>query len=143
MNSELLKQRMIGVCERNTIKRSELKPTNFDIVFEEPYIPYLPENWNVFLVLAEVQNLPRKTKSVELLDYIEGLEKKESKYRILRLEDYPPEYGNKIGVGPWDDDSLKLAFASVFGNESIDQVSISNAVLWSVVDKSGKTLLTN
>ena len=145
MNKDGIKQKMIEVCERNILTRKDTieikKKYKLQVVFYEPYIPYIPDNWNGFLILAEAQNLPKKSKSKadkELPDYIVSLKNEKSKYRILRLEHYPKKYVNKIGIGPWDDNSLKLAFASVFRNESIDKVSVSNAVLWSVNDKSGK-----
>ena len=134
MNKDRMKQKMIEVCERNIIQRSQLRLKNCDLVFEEPYIPYLPDNWNKFLILGEAQNL--SSVSNENKDYIEMLKKRDREYRIKRLGKYPKNYEHKIGVGPWDDNSLKLAFASIFGNGSIDQVSVSNAILWSVVDKN-------
>jgi hypothetical protein len=137
MNKDRMKQKMIEVCDRNIIQKSRLGLKNCDLVFEEPYIPYIPDNWNGFLILAEVQNLT--SVSGENRAYIAMLGNGDKEYRIKRLGEYPPSYANKIGVGPWDDNSLKLAFASVFGNGSIDQVAVSNAILWSVVDKNEKT----
>ncbi|MCG9730077.1 hypothetical protein L1D44_09465 [Shewanella sp. Isolate13] len=104
----------------STCKKYVLDDRNA-VVISEPYIPYVPENWNGILVLAESQNL-----SVSNSDYVQSLSSMSADDRIQRLG-YSSEF---VGVYPWDDGSIKLAVEAAL-SVSASQVAVSNAVLWS------------
>ncbi len=91
------------------------------VVIKEPYIPYIPEQWNKILILAESQNL-----SASNNEYVESILSGSSEDRIRRLG----LSSNNIGVYPWDDGSLKLAVEAALQVNS-SNVAVSNAVLWS------------
>jgi hypothetical protein len=111
------------------------------VVFSESYVPYIPDDWNRVLVLAEAQNLSEK--NPENAEYRKRLsELKLSRDRILRLQpkqlqelrrkdgiDPPPWDG--IGVQPWDDGLLPLAVATALKDVDPKRVAVSNAVPWS------------
>jgi hypothetical protein len=97
------------------------------VVIREPYIPYIPVNWNGVLILAESQNLSKTNE-----DYVNKLKNMDQKGKFRRLNN--PE---NIGIQPWDDGTLKLAVESIFPNKSLDSYSISNAVPWSLIDENG------
>ena len=63
-----------------------------DLVLSEPYVPYVPADWNGILVLAEAQNLSRGNQ--EYAARLRGLPPRE---RVLRLVQ---ERGAGIGIGP-------------------------------------------
>jgi hypothetical protein len=96
-------------------------PNDGSVVIDEPYIPYIPEQWNGILVLAESQNL-----SLSNSDYVNTLLSMSPEERIERLGS-SPDY---VGVFPWDDGSIKLAVEAALQVHS-SQVAVSNAVLWS------------
>ncbi|EGQ9976400.1 hypothetical protein FWP56_23340 [Vibrio vulnificus] len=104
----------------NTCKKYILDDRN-SVVIGEPYIPYIPNNWNGVLVLAESQNL-----SVGNNDYVQSLCNMSQGERIQRLG-YSSEF---VGVYPWDDGSIKLAVEAALGANA-SEVAVSNAVLWS------------
>ena len=113
--------KLIEICKKHILT------DNIDSVFKEPYIPYLPKGeWNGILILAEAQNLSNS-------EYVEDLKKSSSIRRICRLCDSDPD---DIGVQPWDDCSMKLAIESAF-DTSAENTAVSNAVLWSQIDKNG------
>ena len=96
-------------------------PNDAFVVIQESYIPYIPEQWNKILVLAESQNL-----SASHSKYVETLLLMSPEERIQRLgasSDY-------VGVYPWDDGSIKLALEAALQVDS-SHVAVSNAVLWS------------
>ncbi|TVR36941.1 MAG: hypothetical protein EA392_13945 [Cryomorphaceae bacterium] len=115
-----MKEQLIKICE--SYQRGNDEP----VVIEEPYIPYVPKNWNRVLVLSESQNLSAKK-------YVDELRAKNTDGRINRLY----EWHDKVGVLPWDDGTLKLAVEAAFGLKE-DETAVSNAVPWSLVSKSGK-----
>ncbi|MBA7556379.1 hypothetical protein ES705_49085 [subsurface metagenome] len=47
--------------------------------------------------------------------------------------------GDKLGVEPWDDGSLKLAVEAAFG-EAASKTAVSNAVQWSQRGDSGQNI---
>jgi hypothetical protein len=99
------------------------------VVIPEPYIPYLPENWDGTLVVAEAQNLSQTNHG-----YVDNLKAASAEQRIRRLS-WDPE--KDLGVTPWDDTTLKLAVEAAFGCDSL-RVAVSNAVLWSTVTPDGR-----
>jgi hypothetical protein len=88
-------------------------------VIAESYIPFVPEDWNGVLVLAESQNLSKKNAS-----YVAWLNDLSDRDRIRRL--YLRE---SIDIQPWDDGSLKLAIEALKFKAS--QTAVCNAVLGS------------
>ena len=119
MNTEEL----AGLCRRHILDSE-------DVVVKEPYIPYIPDDWNGVLVLAESQNLSSSNSG-----YVERLKEFNENERIRRLNPKINANGN-VGVWPWDDGSLKLAVEAAF-EEAAASTAVSNAVLWSQRDDSG------
>jgi hypothetical protein len=123
------------VCEKHIL------PDSANAVIKEPYIPFIPDNWNGFLVLAESQNL-----SVTNLPYVEGLSTLSTHKKILRLNLDMFEKLNvlhledgAVGVQPWDDGSIKLALESAF-SVCASKTAVSNAVLWSQRSNTGANI---
>lgn len=110
------------------ISRSAVLKKGTEETLPEPYIPFVPDNWNGGLVLAEAQN--HGAKSREYLAWLRGLS---SKDRMLRLY----KHGQKLGCQPWDDGSLKFALACV-SESAPERWAVGNAVLWSRVHGSGR-----
>jgi len=108
------------------VSKKFILPKDGSVVIEEPYIPYIPEQWNKILVLAESQNL-----SASNCGYVEYLLSLTPEGRLQRLGS-SPDY---VGVYPWDDGSIKLAVEAAFNIDS-SNVAVSNAVLWSQRGKS-------
>ncbi len=107
---------MIDVCRRFTEKAPA------DVVIREPYIPLIPKNWNGLLVLAEAQNLSDPNGVYE-----QELEQMTPEQRWERLK----KPSGLIGVGPWDDGSMKLMLKSMIPEIDLNRVAVSNAVPWS------------
>lgn len=117
-----IKSKLLAIC------RSRVLGNIDEETLPEPYIPFVPDNWNGGLVLAEAQN--HGAKSREYLEWLRGLN---SKDRMLRLY----KHGDKLGCQPWDDGSLKFALACL--SESVaERWAVGNAVLWSRVHGSGR-----
>ena len=91
-------EKQIQVCQKHTL------PEEVDVVIREPYLPYVPENWNGLLVLAEAQNLSKTNE-----EYVSELRGMSSDDLYFRLSD-PAD----LGIMPWDDGSLKLAVEAAF-----------------------------
>lgn len=114
------KKKLVEICENYKLGE--------DIaVISEPYIPYIPENWNGILVLAESQNLSKNNQN-----YVDKLKALSPIERILRLS----KNKDDIGVYPWDDGSLKLALESSLQVKA-KETAVSNAVLWSQRSQTG------
>lgn len=119
-----MKNLLLEICKRHIPAKTE------STVISEGYIPYIPDNWNKILVLAESQNLSsRNYKYVEWLQSLTPLERRN------RLN----KYTNGIGIQPWDDGSLKLAIESAL-NEKAENTAISNAILWSQQSDTGANI---
>ncbi len=88
-------------------------------VIAQPYIPFVPEDWNGVLVLAESQNLSKKNTR-----YVAWLNDLSDRDRIRRLY-----LRGSVDIQPWDDGSLKLAVEALKFKAS--QTAVCNAVLWS------------
>jgi hypothetical protein len=97
MNHDL-KAKLLTICRAGVLKElgEETVP--------EPYIPFIPKNWNRCLVLAEAQNHSKKNDAY--LSWLEGLDSKGKMLRLYRR-------GKKLGCQPWDDGSLKFAVAYI------------------------------
>jgi hypothetical protein len=114
-NNRLMKKELLEICEKF------LLVGHVDIIIPEPYIPYIPDNWNKVLILAECQNLSESNKH-----YVDRLNRCSRKQRFERL--YLNE--ESLGVSPWDDGSLKIAIEAALKLHSLE-TAVSNAVLWS------------
>ena len=113
--NDALKDALVKICS----KKCELSGEE---TLVEPYIPFIPANWNRCLVLAEAQNHSRKNES-----YLSWLKKlPTSERRMLRLY----EEDGKLGCQPWDDGSLKFAMACI-SKDQPERWAVCNAVLWS------------
>lgn len=121
---------LLEVCKKYTSEAPE------NVLFNEPYLPYVPEDWNGILVLAESQMIRNEKDK-----YAQWLQELKSKpeyvmTRLGRKEPRPPyEDGpDKIGVGPWDDGTIKLALQAIFIGAKLklrlEDVAVSNAVVW-------------
>jgi len=113
-----LKEALLNVCKKHCYQDAE------NIIVPEPYLPYVPENWNGILVLAESQSSahPQYWKQVKKESILE---------RMQRLGKYPRE----LSIGPWDDGTIKLALQAIFegadlNNLKLEDVAVSNAVPW-------------
>lgn len=115
-----MESKLFKICTDNIL------PPNINVVIPEPYVPYIPNEWNGILVLAEAQNLSKLSSD----PYVQKLKSMSAKERIFRLSG-----PLNIGVHPWDDGSLKLAIESVYGAKA-ENTAVSNAVPWSQVDEN-------
>lgn len=123
---------LLDVCDHHMLASEK-------VVVPEPYIPYVPPNgWNGILVLAEAQNLS-SSKTRPYRESLEALHKagdRQSLYNRLN-GDLPERSGLRgIGVGPWDDGTIKLAVAAIGGVQAVHQTAVSNAILWSTGDSA-------
>jgi hypothetical protein len=116
--------------ELSEICRRHILPIAYDVrpyyvVVPEPYVPFIPNNWNGVLVLAEAQNLSKGSPDVGWLTSATSDEK------IFRLG-----RDGRIAIQPWEDGSLKLAVEAALGIRAA-WTAVSNAVPWSLVDEKG------
>jgi hypothetical protein len=102
-------------------------------VISEPYIPHFPDGgneWNGILVVAEAQNLSDRFSHYR--SKLEALSRSGDREELWdRLNRSLFCDGPAIGIGPWDDGTIKLSVACLRGVDSVDQVAVSNAVVWS------------
>lgn len=117
-----MRDRMLAVCRRF----AEAAPA--EAMIREPYLPYVPANWNGVLVLAEAQQLAGPKQYHELL---RGLSAEQ------RMDRLSLPYPSGIGVGPWDDGTAKLALKAMMPELDLSQVAVGNAVPWSCRTESG------
>lgn len=116
-----LKDKLLKLCQSSAIKLPSA------VTIPEPYIPFIPSNWNGCLVLAEAQNHSKRNDA-----YLSWLTELTSEDRMLRLY----ELKDKLGCQPWDDGSLKFATACISDDEP-ERWAVCNAVLWSRRSSSG------
>lgn len=98
-----------------------------DVVVDIPYIPYIPENWNGVLVVAEAQNLD-----------IGAYANCSDNQKICRLypdNDCTRNYAvngsfSKMDVKPWEDGSIPLALKAALDLNPYE-TAVCNACLWS------------
>ena len=121
MSLVYLRDKLTEVCLRHVLN------DDMDVVIPEPYIPYIPERWNGTLVLAESQNLGKRSSG-----YCAWLMGVDQNTRIRRLGLY-----DGVGVQPWDDSSLKIALEAALCI-SAGETAVSNAVLWSQTDERSR-----
>lgn len=113
------KEKMIKICMDYSV------PDDFNVVINKPYIPWIPEDWNGILVLAESQNMSKNN-----IHYVNEIKKWSDKKKVCRL--YNSGIEGELGIAPWDDGSLKLAIEAAF-KENADKAAVSNSVMWSQV----------
>ena len=99
-----------------------------EVVFPEPYLPYVPTPWNGILVLAESQNLSDPSGG-----HVRRLDQMTPEERMTRLPG--PDC---IGVGPWDNGIVKLALKAMMPDVDIDEIAVGNAIPWSRRDRARK-----
>lgn len=118
-----LRQKLVEICLRHGVY-----PGSTEVVVDAPYIPFIPENWNGYLVVAEAQNLD-----------VSAYANCTNEQKICRL--YPGYDCVKsyavdgpfpiLDVKPWEDGSIPLAL-----NASHDlnpyETAVCNACLWSL-----------
>lgn len=119
MDYDEMKAALMEIC------RKHILPMSANVVLHEPYIPYIPDNWQGDLMLAEAQNL-----SITNQEYVERLANRSEAERINRLCN-----SNDLGIGPWDDFTMKIAYEAAFG-QCAEAVAVSNGVLWSEVTEN-------
>jgi hypothetical protein len=127
-----LEERIIEILKKFRI-RNLLDEDHPTIVFPEPYLPYIPKNWNGILVLAEAQNLALRSQS-----YIDRLQLMSIEDQINRLID-----PDDLGVEPWDNGHIKLAVKALYPKIDIYEVGIGNAVPWSARENRRNVNPTN
>lgn len=122
MDIQELRQKLVKEC----LNYGAYQGTT-EVVVDIPYIPYIPENWNGILVVAEAQNL-------NIGDYANCSDEQ----KICRL--YPDHDSSrsyaiegpfpKMDVNPWADGSMPLALKAAL-NINPYEIAICNACLWS------------
>ncbi len=117
MWNEKLKEALINVCKSHCYQNAE------NVIVPEPYLPYVPENWNGIFILAESQ-------SSAAPQYWKRVKEESALERMQRLEKNP----KRLGIGPWDDGTIKLALQAIFEGADLglklEEVAVSNAVPW-------------
>lgn len=127
-----LKESLIQKCLE--FKMNEHSEDNFD---KYPYIPYIPNNWNGILVLAESQQL--RGNNDGNLKYVNNLREyaPDDKNLISRLGNTKINNEGGIGISPWDEGYIPLAMMSCFPDKMLNEFGVANAVPWHL-DKSNR-----
>ena len=121
---------LLDACARHTLSEQVAEEIanegdqRCQIVIREAYIPYIPPQWNGYLVLAEAQNLANSNDGY--VQRLTGLSPQGRMNRLNRLN----RFADGLGVGPWDDGSLPCAIEAAFPLNSCE-TAVSNAVPWS------------
>ena len=131
---------LINICRKKDyhIDLVEYGLNNFD---KFPYIPYIPEQWNGILVLAESQQLRGNDKGN--LEYLERIKKASEIDQITRLGNrkIAPEGPEKlVGIWPWDNGLIKFALLAALPNERIENFALSNSIPWHLDKNNPKQL---
>ena len=127
---------LLDACARHTLSEQvaeeianevDKRGRRGPIVIREAYIPYIPSQWNRYLVrylvLAESQNLAN-------MNDVQNLKNLTSQERMNRFSDGP-------AVGPWNDGSLPCAIEAAF-RLNLCEIAVSNAVPWSRTTPNGR-----
>lgn len=115
------KETLLDVCRKHCYQNAP------NCLVPEAYLPYMPENWNGILILAEAQtpypNYWEKLKDLDAIGRMTRLGRKELQFKET-----------DIGIGPWDNGTIKLALQAIFNGAKIglklEDVAVSNAVPW-------------
>ena len=124
-DAERLIAELVTICSRHVYSGSA------DVVVPEPYAPFVPSEWNRTLIVAESQNLAGAS------PYLTRVVASSPDERIRRLY-WEPSIG--LGIGPWDDGTIKLAAAAVWPDSPATTYALSNAVLWSQRSAEGRNM---
>jgi hypothetical protein len=125
---------LLEICRRHILPGPTGGALPEGLVFPEPYLPWFPDPWNGVLVLAEAQIL-----SVGYERYVTRLKALGPEGRLVRLKPDPDRDGD-IGVGPWEDGSVKLALEAAMPGTLAEGTAVSNAVPWSLRDQHGNNV---
>jgi len=117
--SESVMSGYLEICKRFTGEAPD------EAIIKEPYLPYVPRDWNGLLVLAEAQNLADD-------NYVSK----------LRAENRPEELMDRLNllskdiwhvdIEPWRNLTIPLALKSMKHELDLTRVAVSNAVPWSI-----------
>jgi hypothetical protein len=132
---EGVKNDLINICKNHKYPHPE------EVMFVEPYLPYIPKDWNGILVLSESQNIKEGDKYYKWL--IDELNEETRMTRLGRKESRPPNIDClDIGIGPWDDGTIKIALQAIFEGANpklkLENVAVSNAVPWTKKRRGSK-----
>ena len=123
-NVQKLRQSLTEIC----LKYERFRGSSA-VVVDVPYIPYIPDNWNGYLVLAEAQNLYEEAYK----DYT-NLQKI---YRLYPDMDCSKNYNADKGlfpildIKPWEDGSIPLALKAALQLNPFE-TAICNSCFWSL-----------
>lgn len=122
---------LVAVCKQY------YRPSNSSIIDHYPYIPYIPQNWNKILLLAESQQLKGNSKGNK--SFKMRLEEVTDFDRICRLgNEKVTKSPDVIGITPWDNEYLKLALLASYKNIELKNVGLSNAIPWHLDNRNKK-----
>ena len=133
MNIQELRKKLVEICQSYGAYKGSTK-----VIIDTPYIPYIPDNWNGVLVLAEAQNL-------NVGDY-KGFEELEKICRLYPNQDDSKNYDDScpysnLQIQPWQDGSIPLALKAALNLDPY-QTAVCNACLWSLRE-NGKNVNPN
>ena len=127
--------KLLAICREFTKKAPD------GVVFQEPFVPYIPDAWNGVLVLAVAQNLSTAGQVV-VREYSTYLKNRTPTGRYWRL--YPDKnqgsplvraQPDAFGIGPWDRKETQVV-VSCLGYDP-RHTAVSNGVPWSCRTASG------
>jgi hypothetical protein len=129
------KKALLNVC------KEYIYPDKKVVIVCEPYLPYRPKIWNGILVLAEAQS----SNASRYWDKLRDLDETAKMTRLGRKELQDEEGDGDIGIGPWDDGTIKFALQVIFKEAcpklKLEEIAVSNAVPWTRGSgKDGKNL---
>jgi hypothetical protein len=126
VGNSIIREQLFEVCGRTSCVASSA-------VVAEPYIPHFPggpRGWNGTLVVAEAQNLSDRYR--EYRQALQELSRRGEQHTLWdRLNQPLFSEGHAIGIGPWDDGTIKFTVACLRGLDSVERIAVSNAVVWS------------
>jgi hypothetical protein len=114
----------IEICRRYTRDAPE------GVVFKEPFLPVIPEQWNGILVLGCAENLGADNTACEWRTQLKEM-KAEARFTRLSLANGPEGR-------PWENRGVRLSLVAIFPQINLHQVAYGNAVPWSLT-KQGKS----
>jgi hypothetical protein len=123
-NVQELRQGLTEICKNY----GRFRGTS-SVVVDIPFIPYIPDNWNGVLVLAEAQNLYE--------DAYKDCSDLQKIYRLYPDMDCSKSYdANKglfpiLDIKPWEDGSIPLALKAALEINPFE-TAICNSCLWSL-----------
>ena len=133
MNVQEIRQKIVRICQSYGAYKGSTK-----VIVNTPYIPYIPDNWNGVLVLAEAQNLN--------LEAYKGFTELQKIFRLYPDQNDSKKYDDSypysnLQIQPWQDGSIPLALMAALNLDPY-QTAICNACLWSLRE-NGKNVNPN